>query len=99
MISLKMALVPYASRLMAEADLLTIELYTVPFGKEPKHGYVVLDNNGHRLADGEVPKTKSGHRNPLHLLKAVLNDLDLDALGTNYITTEYDNDEINAAES
>jgi hypothetical protein len=34
---------------------------------------------------GSVPKDKSGHRNFLHLLAVIMDDIDLDELGTNYV--------------
>lgn len=34
---------------------------------------------------GALPKTRSGHRNFLHLLQAILTDIDLDSLGKNYV--------------
>lgn len=37
-----------------------------------------------------LPKTKSAHRNILHVLRDFLNAADLDALGTDYITTKVD---------
>lgn len=89
MIKLDLTLVPYGSRLHKPEPLLSAELYTVP-GKEPRHGYLIVDNEGHVIADGAVPKTYSGHRNPLHLLRAVLADCDLDALEKDYIKTPYD---------
>ena len=45
--------------------------------------YKVKD--GWRTVKGSVPKTKSGHRNFLHLLAAIVDDIDLDALGKNYV--------------
>lgn len=38
----------------------------------------------HTLA-GAIPKSQSGHRNFLHLLKNILDDIDWDALGENYV--------------
>lgn len=37
-----------------------------------------------------LPKTKSAHRNILHVLRDFLSAADLDALGTDYITTTVD---------
>ncbi len=34
---------------------------------------------------GSIPRDKSGHRNFLHLLAAILDDLDLDTMGENYV--------------
>ena len=34
---------------------------------------------------GEIPKSQSGHRNFLHLLKNILEDLDWEELGENYV--------------
>ncbi len=41
--------------------------------------------NGWQTIKGSVPKSKSGHRNFLHLLAAIMDDIDLDALGENYV--------------
>lgn len=89
MITLQMTLVPYGSRLHQEAPLITATLYTIP-GKGARHGYRILDNQGQTLAEGDVPKTRSGHQNPLHLLRDVLATIDFDALGTDYVRTPYD---------
>ncbi len=54
------------------------------------HAYRVTDNVGGVVIYGTVAKSKSGHRNILHLLRAILSDPALDQLGVNYITTPYD---------
>lgn len=51
-----------------------------------------VDNRQHRyritsgdlVIEGTLPKTYSGHGNILHLLKAILDDVRLDSLGTDY---------------
>ncbi|MEE8372810.1 MAG: hypothetical protein V3R87_03630 [Dehalococcoidia bacterium] len=51
------------------------------------HEYAVdyKAKDGWRTIRGSVPRVKSGHRNFLHLLAAILDDIDLDALGENYV--------------
>lgn len=53
----------------------------------PRHEYSVdyKNKDGWQTVKGTVPKTKSGHRNFLHLLAAIMDDIDLDALGENYV--------------
>ena len=41
--------------------------------------------DGWKTIRGSVPKDKSGHRNFLHLLAAIMEDIDLDELGQNYV--------------
>ena len=48
-----------------------------------EHRYVITTCKGHTMI-GTLPKTYSGHGNILHLLKAILDDVDLDKLGTDY---------------
>ena len=52
-----------------------------------RHEYAVdyKDKGGWKTIRGSVPKTKSGHRNFLHLLAAIVDDIDLDELGENYV--------------
>lgn len=89
MITLRMNLLPYGVSLYQEDTLITAEFYTLPFGHN-LHGFCIKDNAGNILADGAVPKTQSGHRNPLHLLRDALATIDFDSLGTDYITTSWD---------
>lgn len=51
------------------------------------HEYAVeyKAKDGWKTVKGTVPKAKSGHRNFLHLMAAILDDIDLDALGENYV--------------
>ena len=51
------------------------------------HEYAVeyKTKDGWKTIRGSVAKVKSGHRNFLHLLAAIMDDIDLDALGTNYV--------------
>ena len=51
------------------------------------HEYAVdyKAEDGWKTIQGSVPKDKSGHRNFLHLLAAILDDIDLDELGHNYV--------------
>lgn len=57
-----------------------------------RHEYTMEYKNidGWRTIQGSVPRTKSGHRNFLHLLAAIMDDIDLDALGRNYVNVEED---------
>jgi hypothetical protein len=89
MITLRMNLLPYGVSLYQEDPLITAEFYTIP-GKDSLHGFCIKDNTGDVLAEGAVPKTHSGHRNPLHLLRDALATVDFDSLGTDYITTSWD---------
>jgi len=41
--------------------------------------------NGWQSLRGAIPKNKSGHRNFLHLLGDILDDMDLDELGVDYV--------------
>ena len=52
-----------------------------------RHEYAVdyKAKDGWQTIRGSVPKDKSGHRNFLHLLAAIVDDIDLDALGKNYV--------------
>lgn len=51
------------------------------------HEYAVdyKTEDGWRTIRGSVPKAKSGHRNFLHLLAAIMDDIDLDELGRDYV--------------
>lgn len=40
---------------------------------------------GWQTISGEVIKLRSGHRNFMHLLAAIIDDIDLDELGENYV--------------
>lgn len=88
MIRLEMVLIPYGQPLLGAADRITAQFFTLP--RNTVHGFRILRNDGTMLAEGEVPKTRSGHRNPLHLLRDVLAMIDFDALGENYVTTRWD---------
>ena len=52
-----------------------------------RHEYAVeyKAEDGWKTIRGSVPKNKSGHRNFLHLLAAIMDDIDLDELGENYV--------------
>ena len=62
-----------------------IDIHSWPDGT--RHGYSVTFGNTNLL--GSIPKTRSGHRNVLHVLRDVLADMDLDALGIDYIETPH----------
>jgi len=55
-----------------------------------RHEYAVdyKAKDGWQTIRGSVPKDKSGHRNFLHLMAAIMDDLDLDALGKDYVNVE-----------
>ena len=85
MITLSMSLVPYGY--YAPCTLITGQIWSSHKG----HSYDIKDANGNTLASGDVPKTKSGHRNPFHLLANIMNDISLqNKLNDNYITTKWD---------
>lgn len=52
-----------------------------------KHEYRVdyKAEDGWKTIRGSIPKGKSGHRNFLHLLADIMDDIDLDELGHNYV--------------
>ncbi len=54
--------------------------YTVEY--KAKDGWGTLRGTVAKVVDG---KLRSGHRNFLHLMADILADIDLDALGTNYV--------------
>lgn len=89
MITLDMDLIPWGQRKLGDTPLLRANIFTVPFGP-PRHGYQIMNPEGVVLAEGSIEKTHSGHRNPLHLMRDILNDIDLDALGKDYIKTVWD---------
>ena len=89
MIRMNMTLLPYGSQLYAEEDLISATVWTAA-KPPPRHCFTIHDNHGDELASGEVPKTQSGHRNPLHLLRDILATIDLDALAPDYVTTPFD---------
>ena len=47
-----------------------------------KDGWGTLRGSVAKVVNGEL---RSGHRNFLHLMADILDDIDLDALGTNYV--------------
>ncbi len=51
------------------------------------HEYAVdyKAEDGWEVIRGSIPKLRSGHRNFLHLLAAIMDDIDLDALGADYV--------------
>lgn len=60
-------------------------------GNSHEYHVEIKTEDGWRDLGGKVAKImpdgtkRSGHRNFLHLLRDILNDLDLDRLGTNYV--------------
>lgn len=87
LITLDMHLIPFGSRFYPEEHLVHAVIWSAAGGQ---HGYAFIDNMGSDLASGYVTKDRSGHRNPLHVLKAALADIDLSVLGRDYISTRWD---------
>ncbi|UTC29846.1 hypothetical protein BAJUN_02160 [Bajunvirus bajun] len=83
-----MNLVPYGRRMFGEQLVMTGTIWTDE--RRPVHHYTLRANDGRVLMEGEVPKTKSGHRNPLHLLSAIMADFNPDLFGDDYVTCEAD---------
>jgi hypothetical protein len=83
-----MTLRPYGVGLLPPAEIFDATLWT----KGAWHHYVFRNEHGTMLIEGKVAKDRSGHRNPLHLLAKVMDDAkpQLDRLGLDYITTDYD---------
>lgn len=67
----------------AETPFATMHVASV--GKSHVYDITFLGDEGWRTISGAVPKSKSGHQNFLHLLRDIMNDVDLDALGENYV--------------
>jgi len=68
--------------------LAIIQIFTTEDGGH--HGYTIAIE-GMTTLRGQVPKYNSGHRNLLHVLGAVMEDVkDKHDLGLNYITTAMD---------
>ncbi len=86
MISFEMKLIPFGY--MKSETIIYSRIWTTNDGKF--HGYRVYKDGGETLVEGKIEKTKSGHQNPLHLLSNLLADIDLEALGENYISTVWD---------
>lgn len=84
-IKIRADLHPYSFQSKGYA-LLDIDIWSSPKGRT--HGYRITYGNTELV--GHIAKTKSGHRNLLHVLRDVLADIDLDALGENYIKTPAD---------
>ena len=65
----------------AAQEVVAFAIYSTDNNAE--HRYLITTCKGHSMI-GILPKTYSGHGNILHLLKAILDDVDLDKLGTDY---------------
>lgn len=88
MIKLEMTLIPQGIR-YCETPLLDIIIATRPDGRQ--HEYSLRSPSSPILnMSGRIDKTFSGHRNPLHLLQKIFDDITLERLGKNYVTTEWD---------
>lgn len=95
MIRFEMALVPFGRRIYGEHTVLFGQF--VSCGQEagkPAHAYSFFgcqaDGGSTELARGLLPKTRSGHRNPLHLLAAALADIDLGGVPPEHASTIHD---------
>ncbi|CAO3439530.1 hypothetical protein [Azospirillum argentinense] len=94
MIRMMMTLAPYGDGRLGEYPVVAGSIWsTLGADGQPAHAYRLSVVNaaglGH-VVTGSVPKTASGHRNPLHILAVVAADLDLAALGTDYASTLLD---------
>lgn len=87
MITFGFTLVPGGIGLLRD-DLASGTLFTTDDGKH--HHLVVRDKNYRVVLDHFIPKTQSGHKNLLHVLRDILNDADLDSLGKDYLKTVHD---------
>lgn len=65
------------------ALLCTIGIHSLDDRPDLHRWWVVLEDGRH--FDGEIPKTKSGHQNVLHVLREILSDDLLAKLGEDYI--------------
>jgi hypothetical protein len=86
MITFKVDLVAFGYK--PPVPLLDANIWTSDDGQY--HQYCIADNTGFFVAKGKILKTKSGHRNPVHLLAAIFDDIDLSDFDNDYITTIYD---------
>lgn len=90
LITLEMTLWPYGAK-TRETPLLSSRIWTARTQNGVAvHRYRICDVDGGTVAEGEVDKTRSGHRNPLHLLERILASIDLNSLPRDHITTEWD---------
>lgn len=88
MIRFEMELVPMGTQLYGTDSLVYCGI--VSSDDNSVHHYRLTV--GDHVITGEVPKDKSGHRNPLHLLLNIMKDAEpqILALGLNYVKTRWD---------
>ncbi len=86
MIRFQMNLHPYGSG--RGVGIIDASIWTTDCGNY--HAYSINDFNMGSLGHGRIPKTQSGHRNPLHLLRDIINDLEIDSFNQDYVTTDAD---------
>ena len=93
MIRFQMSLVPYGDYKLGEHPLTTGLIWTtVSNDGQPAHAYriSIINPEQDHVIFGEIPKRYSGHKNPLHLLAAMVADINLPTLGTNYALSVID---------
>ncbi|WP_144428475.1 hypothetical protein [Azospirillum thiophilum] len=93
MIKLRMALVPYGEYRLGEHPVITGSIWTtIGNDGQSAHAYriAIVNPEQDHVIIGEIAKSRSGHRNPLHLLGAIIADIDLPALGTDYAFSQVD---------
>lgn len=91
MVVLEMYLIPRGMRILGEHQLLRMSVAKEHGAKgEAVHRYTVSFPEQPEAFKGTITKTRSGHRNPLHLLKDIVTAIDLRTLGKDYVTTVFD---------
>jgi hypothetical protein len=96
MILLDIGLIPHGKRILGSDPVVQGSIFSFSENGVAYHGYcvnVIRHGEGDIRLTGRVLKTRSGHRNPLHLLAAILADLSpeaLDALGIDEARSRYD---------
>lgn len=84
MITFQMRVIPYG--IEAPEMLVYGTIATTPDNK--RHKYTINNNNGTLIFAGSMRKEYSGHRNPLKLMKAILDRHDVDKIKHNHIKVE-----------
>jgi hypothetical protein len=100
MIEIEVNLVPYGRRIYGRHSVLTGTIWSDRDGAgKAIHAYQLII---HRHGTDELPlagmieKVRSGHRNPLHLLRSIIEEIgpdEFDALGLNYASTLWDSND------
>lgn len=88
MIRFEMELVPMGTQLYGTDTIMVGSIWS---NDQNTHHCYSLSAGKHHV-EGRVPKVASGHRNPFHLMLAVMVDAEpqIQALGLNYVTTRFD---------